>query len=57
MLYTVEYWIADYHGEHSVNASTDEEAVAKTKAWVWKQKPPTPCYENYKVKSAVNLFE
>lgn len=49
MRYRVKYEIATYEGERWVNAADEEHAIAKVKAWVWKQKPPAPCYERYRV--------
>ena len=56
MLYTIEYQIGTYVGRKNVNASSDEEAIAKAKRWVWKQNPPAPAYEHYEVISRTEVF-
>ena len=49
MRYLIKYEIATYEGKRWVNAVDEEHAIAKVKAWVWKQNPPAMSYERYRV--------
>jgi hypothetical protein len=49
MTYTVHYQAGTYSGNRTVNASDDEEAIAKVKSWVHREMTIPMYSESYKI--------
>lgn len=49
MRYTVRYQFGTYSGNHEVQAEDEDQAIAKTRAWVHAQTTLPMAYERYRI--------